>query len=121
VAPGGGPAGQWPVCVSYMDRRGDPGNKLNEVYASCSIDGGATWSDQRLTDSGPQNCVDFGGFPVPSGPNAGKSRFIGDYNGLDATYGGGFVTFFAVWVDCRNGTAAIRQSDAYGVMFYFKG
>jgi hypothetical protein len=68
-----------------MDRRADPGNKLNEVYASCSTNGGSTWFDQRLTDSGPQNCVDFGGFPVPSGPEAGKSRFIGDYNGLDAT------------------------------------
>jgi hypothetical protein len=114
VASGVGPAGRSPICINYMDRRADPGNKLNEVWASCSLDGGVTWRDQELTDTDPQNCVDFGGFPVPSGPNAGKSRFIGDYNNIDAVVIGGVPYFFAAWVDCRNGTAAIRQSDIYG-------
>lgn len=104
-----------PVCVMYLDRRADPTNKLNEVWASCSLDGGTRWTDQRLTDSGPQDCADLAGFSAPNG----QSRFIGDYNGLassvdastNATY------FFAGWVDCRNATPTNKQSDLYGTRF----
>ncbi len=118
VAPAVGAApGQSPVCVMYLDRRSDPGNKLNEVWASCSADGGDSWSDQPLTDSGPQNCVDLAGFPGPDG----RSTFIGDYNGLTAGLDrAGAALFFAAWVDCRGASPSLKKSDIWGVAFGLK-
>ncbi len=115
VAPAiGGEPGKAPVCVMYRDRRNDPENKLNEIWASCSVDGGASWSDQRLTDSGLQNCVDLAGFTGPDG----RSAFIGDYSGLAAGVdGNGQAFFFAAWTDCRLATPALRKSDIWGVEF----
>jgi len=115
VAPAGNvQPGKAPVCVMYRDRRSDPENKLNEIWASCSVDGGASWSDQRLTDSGPQNCVDLAGFTGPDG----RSTFIGDYSGLAATVdSAGQAFFFAAWTDCRDATPDLRKSDIWGVKF----
>jgi hypothetical protein len=119
VAPAAGAApGQSPVCVMYLDRRSDPDNKLNEVWASCSVDGGDTWSDQPLTDSGPQNCVDLAGFPGADG----RSTFIGDYNGLAAGLdSAGKALFFAAWVDCRGASPSLKKSDIWGVAFHPRG
>ena len=98
------------TCVSYLDRRDDAGNKLNHVYASCTMDNGATWADQRLTDTGPQNCVDFGGFTV----GGIRTRFLGDYTGNAFNGDANNPKFGAAWPDCRNGgPGAASQSDIY--------
>jgi hypothetical protein len=102
------------VCAMFLDRRNDGGNKLNDVYASCSTNGGANWAEVKLNDTPPQNCSDLAGFT-----NAmNQSLFIGDYNAIAAGTRDGQPFFFAAWVDCRNATAAVRQSDIYGTDFF---
>ncbi len=96
------------LCVSYFDRRNYANNQQNDVYASCSTDGGVTWTDQKLNDT-PQNLAQLGGFPHPSG-----SRFVGDYTGNAAIPDG---TFIAVWTDTRHSTVAVNKSDIYASVY----
>ena len=64
------------VNISYFDRRNDPDNFYIDVYLSRSDDGGATWTDTRVT----QKLWD----PSINPPISGSGEFIGDYQGLVA-------------------------------------
>jgi hypothetical protein len=64
------------VNISYFDRRNDPDNFFIDTYLSRSDNGGATWSDIRVT----QKMWD----PSINPPISGSGEFIGDYQGLVA-------------------------------------
>jgi hypothetical protein len=64
--------------VSFYDRRYS-GNGLVDVTYATSSDGGATWSNTRVSTSG----FDPSRWGVPSG--SGFRPFIGDYNGIAST------------------------------------
>ena len=64
------------VNISYFDRRNDPDNFYIDTYLSRSDNGGATWSDIRVT----QKMWD----PSINPPISGSGEFIGDYQGLVA-------------------------------------
>jgi uncharacterized repeat protein (TIGR01451 family) len=74
------PSGQ--VNVIYFDRRHDlesdthPGNYFTDVYLSRSNDGGASWTDVRLTHDATD--------PEFNAPVSGSGLFFGDYQGLVA-------------------------------------
>jgi hypothetical protein len=87
------------VDVVYYDRREDPINRFVNLYLSRSSDGGASWTDIRVSD-------------VPSNMNWAFDRgiFIGDYNALSISPDG---TAYPFWTDARNGTPRVRQSDAF--------
>jgi len=83
--------------VVFYDRRADPFNRSAHVYLGRSHDGGATWTEIRLTE-------------VPSNMNWAfdDGLFIGDYNGIAIAPDG---TSYPFWTDARNGIPLIRQSD----------
>jgi hypothetical protein len=85
------------VDVIFYDRRDDPFNRFTQTYLARSEDGGATWTETRLTER-------------PSNRNWAfeNGLFIGDYNGLTIAPDG---TSYPFWTDARNGTPLIRQSD----------
>ena len=85
------------VDVVFYDRRNDPLNRFTHAYLARSHDGGATWTETRLTD-------------VPSNMNWAfeNGLFIGDYNGMAIAPDG---TTYPFWTDARNGNPLIRQSD----------
>jgi uncharacterized repeat protein (TIGR01451 family) len=66
----------------YFDRRHDlpqglhPGNYFTDVYLSRSNNGGATWTDTRLTHDATD--------PEFNAPVSGSGLFFGDYQGLVA-------------------------------------
>ncbi len=95
VAPEGPAAGR--VDVVFYDRRHDPFNRFTHTYLARSHDGGANWTETRLTD-------------VPSNMNWAfeDGLFIGDYNGIAIAPNG---TSYPFWTDARNGTPLVRQSD----------
>ena len=90
------------VDVVFYDRRDDPFNRFTHTYLARSHDGGANWTEIRLTEG-------FSG-PVPSNMNWAfeEGLFIGDYNGLAIAPDG---TSYPLWTDARNGTPIVRQSD----------
>jgi hypothetical protein len=65
------------VDVSYFDRRNDPDNFFIDTYLSRSNDGGAHWTDTRVTSAMSNPQVNP---PIDSGGHA----FYGDYQGLVA-------------------------------------
>jgi hypothetical protein len=78
------------VGVSYYDFRNntpDPGVPT-DAFVNLSSDGGATWSESRLTATS---------FDITTAPVAPASRgyFLGDYEGL-ASAGSTFFAFFSV-------------------------
>jgi len=85
------------VDVIFYDRRHDKFNHYTHVYLARSHDGGATWTDIRLTD-------------VPSNMNYAfeNGLFIGDYNGIAIGPDG---TSYPFWTDARDADRRIRQSD----------
>jgi len=85
------------VDVVFYDRRNDPLNRFTHAYLARSHDGGATWTDIRLSQ-------------LPSNMNWAfqNGLFIGDYNGMAITPDG---TSYPFWTDARNGNPLIRQSD----------
>ncbi len=87
------------VDVIFYDRRDDPFNRFAHLYLARSTDGGATWSDGRISDA-------------PSNMNWAfeNGLFMGDYNGLAIAPDG---TSYPFWTDARNGTPRIRQSDVF--------
>jgi hypothetical protein len=68
--------------VIYFDRRHDlktgthPGNYFTDVYLSRSNDGGASWTETRLTHDATD--------PEFNAPVSGSGLFFGDYQGLVA-------------------------------------
>lgn len=87
------------VDVMFYDRRDDPFNRLTSVYLARSHDGGATWTELKVSSSlSNMNWAFEGG------------GFIGDYNGLAVGPDG---TSYPFWTDARNGAPSNRQSDAY--------
>jgi hypothetical protein len=87
------------VDVVFHDRRDDPFNRFAHACLARSLDGGATWTDARLTDR-------------PSNMNWAfeNGLFMGDYNGIAIGPDG---TSYPFWTDARNGTPLVRQSDVY--------
>jgi hypothetical protein len=61
----------------WFDRRDDPANMMIHVYAARSTDGGATWTEYRVTDVASDPRV---GLPL----DRGNRGFYGDYQGLVA-------------------------------------
>ncbi len=87
------------VDVMFYDRRDDPFNRLAGVYLARSYDGGATWTEVKVSSALSNMNWAFDG-----------GQFMGDYNGLAIGPDG---TSFPFWTDARNGTSRIRQSDVY--------
>jgi hypothetical protein len=75
------------VGVSYYDRRGDSGNLRTQLWQATSTDGGATWSNEAVSDA----------FDIPRlAPNfdpAVAVCYMGDYNGSAGEAGGIAVTW----------------------------
>ncbi|MHB8604835.1 MAG: sialidase family protein [Thermoplasmatota archaeon] len=74
------------VHVLFMDRRYDPADRLIDLTYASSADGGATWTNQRVTTKS---------FDGDLGKHQSGAPFIGDYLGLDAAgrdVWGGFPT-----------------------------
>ena len=65
------------VNISYFDRRNDPSNFFIDTYLSRSNDGGATWTDTRVTSKMSDPRINP---PIDGGGNF----FYGDYQGLVA-------------------------------------
>ena len=65
------------VSVAYFDRRHDPANVFVDEYLSRSTDGGATWTDTRLSHDLSDTSINP---PIDSNGN----EFFGDYQGLVA-------------------------------------
>lgn len=87
------------IDVMFYDRRDDPFNRLTNVYLSRSNDGGATWSEVKVSSSFSNMNWAFEG-----------GHFIGDYNGMAIGPDG---AAYPLWTDARNGTPSIRHSDVY--------
>jgi hypothetical protein len=56
------------------------------VFLATSVDGGATWTEQRMTKP----------FDMTNATVGDEELFLGDYEGLASTGSAGFVPFFAV-------------------------
>jgi hypothetical protein len=65
------------VDISYFDRRNDPNDFFIDTYLSRSNDGGATWTDTRVTSAMSDARINP---PIDGGGN----YFYGDYQGLVA-------------------------------------
>ncbi|HSP54133.1 MAG TPA: sialidase family protein [Dehalococcoidia bacterium] len=87
------------VDVMFYDRRSDPLNRLAHVYLARSYDGGATWTETRVSSSFSNLNWAFDG-----------GQFMGDYSGMAEGPDG---TAYPFWTDARGGTPAVRQSDVY--------
>lgn len=85
------------VDIVFHDRRDDFFNRFTHVYLARSSDGGATWSETRVTD-----------FPSNMNWAFESGLFMGDYNGIAIGPDG---TSYPFWTDARRGTPRIRQSD----------
>lgn len=95
------------LTIDYYDSRNSSDNTGYDLYASQSRDGGATFSEYRITS------VTTKVYTLGQGSSGGS--YYGDYQGLTA-YGG---TAWPCWWDCRTGsnynachiyTAVIRSS-----------
>nr|HEX4317976.1 sialidase family protein [Kofleriaceae bacterium] len=75
--------------LHYDDRDDDPADTARfeiAAWLATSSDGGATWSEARVTQP----------FDMSAASVGGEELFLGDYEGLVATGSAGFVPFFAV-------------------------
>jgi hypothetical protein len=68
-------AGDGSVHVFFLDKRHDPQHRLIDVTHAVSLDGGATWRNERVT------AVSFDG---DLGRHQSGAPFIGDYIGVAA-------------------------------------
>ncbi|HEX6291696.1 MAG TPA: sialidase family protein [Herpetosiphonaceae bacterium] len=97
------------IYVQWFDRRDDPQNLLVHTYAARSTDGGATWSELRVTDTASDPTV---GLPL-----AGEAGFYGDYQALVADAGG--VQLF--WNETRDGQQEVYTAritpDRWGLPY----
>ncbi|MHB8604917.1 MAG: sialidase family protein [Thermoplasmatota archaeon] len=87
------------VHVLYMDRHYTPGDKLIDLTYAFSTDGGATWTNTRVTGQS---------FDGDLGVHQAGFPFIGDYLGLSAAgdhVWGGFP-------DCLTGTCTVAAMHA---------
>lgn len=82
------------VDVAFYDRRDDPANRLLTVYLASSADGGATWTNQRVSSAQ---------FDGNLGRHQGGFAFIGDYIGIASTD----AMAFPLWADTRSGTSQV--------------
>ncbi len=81
------------IVITYYDRRNDPGNTLSEVWASKSLDCGATWVDCVVSDVGPVP-------PASTVPYIFGAPYLGDYLSVDQNMLSGQAFAFN---DGRNG------------------
>jgi len=88
------------VDVMFYDRSEDPLNHFAHVHLARSRDGGATWSDSRISDAASNMNWAFE-----------NGLFMGDYNGLAIGPDG---TSYPFWTDARNGAPPNPpQSDVF--------
>jgi hypothetical protein len=82
------------VGVTYYDNRFDDPvtDQSTDAWGITSTDGGATWTETRLTDAS---------FNINHAPFTGQCCFLGDYEGLAAT-GSGFLATFVVADNANN-------------------
>lgn len=83
------------ICITYYDRRNDPGNIMRQTWAANSLTGGATWTDALVSSIPP--VLPTGFLPYPPG------IYNGDYLGSSADYGFGVNPWGAIWNDGRTG------------------
>lgn len=83
------------ICITYFDRRNDPGNIAIQTWSSGSLTGGAAWTDALVSDLPP--VPPSPGLPYPPG------FYVGDYLGSSADYGFGVNPWGAIWNDSRTG------------------
>ncbi|KAA3637779.1 MAG: hypothetical protein DWP97_00180 [Calditrichaeota bacterium] len=88
------------ICITYYDKRNDPGNILQETWSSTSSDCGVTWTDCPVSGAGSTP-------PVSNTPIA-PAMFIGDYLGSDINILNGPAF---IWNDGRNTTDQDIFSD----------
>jgi hypothetical protein len=82
------------VGITYYDLRNDPGNPstlLTDYFIADSHDGGATWSEARITPTSFDDTI------APLAP-ASRGYFLGDYQGL-TNDGTSFKSMFVQTVD----------------------
>ncbi|HEV8359880.1 MAG TPA: sialidase family protein [Candidatus Thermoplasmatota archaeon] len=68
-------AGDGSVHAFFFDKRHDPAHKLIDITHAVSLDGGATWTNERVTSAS---------FDGDLGVHQEGFPFIGDYIGVDA-------------------------------------
>jgi hypothetical protein len=88
------------IHVFFMDKRHDPAHKLIDITHAVSADGGATWTNERVT------AVSFDG---DLGRHQEGFPFIGDYIGIGAV--GDDV--WAGFPDATTGTTVIAAAHAH--------
>jgi hypothetical protein len=78
------------VGTMYYDDRDDGSGDMGPfdiaVFLATSVDGGTTWTEQRMTQP----------FDMTNATVGDDELFLGDYEGLASTGSAGFVPFFAV-------------------------
>ncbi|KAA3607849.1 MAG: hypothetical protein DWQ01_12235 [Planctomycetota bacterium] len=90
------------VNVSFYDRRLDPNNDLLWTWVARSSDGGQSWQEHPVSDTGwDPSPTEFGG------------TFIGDYIDVDAYDG----LVFPFWCDGRSGSQEV-YTDGVNLDFY---
>ena len=88
------------VHVLFASRAWDPANVLLDQVHAWSADGGATWRNERLTETS---------FDGDLGVHQNGFPFIGDYNGIDVGPDG---TVWMAWGDTRTGVAEIAVAKS---------
>jgi hypothetical protein len=87
------------VAVGYYDTRNSPTNQLVELWASASIDGGATWSEAKLASAQSNQSL--------SNPSRYGGNYL-EYIGLAAHDG----TLQAIWADNRDAAGNLEVYTA---------
>lgn len=87
-------AGDGSLHALFLDKRWDPANKLLDATWALSLDGGATWANQRVTAKS---------FDGDLGRHQSGAPFIGDYLGIAAV--GDHV--WATFPDSTNGNNTV--------------
>jgi hypothetical protein len=90
------------VLVAWYDRRSDPSNLCTEIYASASLDGGASFLPNVRVSSERSCAPDVG-----RGQAMQKWNIGGEYAGITASTAG---AFHVVWSDARSGTFQLWTS-----------
>ena len=88
------------VALTWYDRRDDPRRQCQHLYATVSLDGGASFLPAARISEAP-SCPDAG----TNGGAAARFPGGGDYSGLVAV---GPREFLAVWSDSRSGRFQLR-------------
>ena len=87
------------VVVAYYDTRNSPTNQLAELWASASVDGGATWAEAQIASVGSNESL--------SNPSRYGGNYL-EYIGVSVRDG----TIQAIWADNRNSASDLELYTA---------